>query len=74
MGQITDAAAQHNPELVRLMGNMKDQLLIALIKRLADEKGELTIPVTEVDDTWCAMIQIEVSVEKAFKFKVLKKS
>lgn len=33
------------------MENFRDQLLIVLIKRLADKDGKLVIPVAETDDT-----------------------
>jgi len=54
MGTGTDAArAAGNVAHADAIDNMKDQLLIVLIKRLLDRSGggdTLTIPVAEVDD------------------------
>ena len=37
-------------EHARVLDDLKDQLLIVLLKRLVDKNGELSVPVAEIDD------------------------
>lgn len=48
MGFGIDLAREHAPEHAQAMDNMKDQLLIALVKRLG---GKVEMKVSELDDT-----------------------
>lgn len=51
---------------------MKDQLLIVLLRRLADKDGNIAIPVAEIDDTgmWTASFSVNNQI---FNFVVSKK-
>lgn len=52
MGSGIDMARAAGNELhAEVMENFRDQLLIVLIKRLADKNGQLVIPVAETDNT-----------------------
>ena len=74
MGIGTDLARELAPEHAQMMDDFKDQLLLALIRRQADENGRLTIPVKEVDDTGDVMLAFSVDQDtRAFKFMVVKK-
>jgi hypothetical protein len=58
-----------------VLDDMKDQLLIVLIKRLADAKGVLVLPVAEIDDTGRDILSFSVDpVTRAFTFQLKKKS
>jgi len=59
------------PEHAAMLDDLKDQLLIVLIKRLG---GKITLPVAEVDDTGQDMLSMSVDPEKGFYFEVIKKS
>ena len=48
MGQGINLAAQLNPEHARAIDDMKDQLLIVLVKKLG---GQIMIPAAEIDAT-----------------------
>ncbi len=48
MGKGTDAARRAAPEHAQLIDDLKDQLLIAFLRRLG---GQCLIPVKEVDET-----------------------
>ena len=48
MGQGIKLAAQLNPEHARAIDDMKDQLLIVLVKKLG---GRVMLPVEEIDNT-----------------------
>lgn len=70
MGIGIDLAAQENPEHAKVIDNFKDQLLLTMIKRLG---GNVSIPISEVDDT--AQDVLMMSVENgAFNFEVVKKT
>lgn len=54
---------------------IKDQILIALLKRLADEKGNVVLPVDELDNTGQNIVEMEHDIHnRAFNFKIRKKS
>lgn len=57
-----------------LIDNMKDQLLIVLIKRLANDEGKLKIPCEEIDDTYNDTLAFSVDAKKVFHFQLGKKS
>lgn len=46
-----------------LVSNLKDQMLIALVKRAVDDDGVLLIPVAEVDDTGQDLMHVMCDVE-----------
>lgn len=48
MGKGIDLAAITNPEVARAVEDMRDQLVIVLLKRLG---GSIEVPVAELDDT-----------------------
>jgi hypothetical protein len=60
MGSGIDMARANAPEHAALMENFRDQLLIVLIKRLADKDGKLVIPVAETDDTGGDLLAMSV--------------
>lgn len=69
MGLGVDLARAQAPEHAAVIDNFKEQLLIAAIKRLG---GEISIPITEVDDT--AQDLLFMSIENGeFKFEIRKK-
>ncbi len=77
MGQGIDLAKAENPKGAKLLDDMKDQLLIALIKRAGNK---ITVPVSEVDDTYQDILYMGVEENNAMKgaptfiFEVRKKS
>lgn len=74
MGTGIDAARPLAPEHAALLDNMKDQLIIALIKRLA-KGGRLILPVAEVDNTGSDILSFKVDFEKrGFVFELSRKS
>lgn len=71
MGTGTDAARDLAPEHAALIDNMKDQLLIAFLKRLG---GEIVMPVSEVDATGDSLFAFRIDFEKRnFHFELRKK-
>jgi len=52
---------------------MKDQLIIALMKRLVNSENKLIIPIAEVDDTGCEMLSMELD-RPNFIFEIVLKS
>jgi len=71
MGSGVDMARDNAPEHAALIDDLKDQLLIVLIKRLG---GSVTLPVAEVDDTGQDMLAMSVDPITGFYFEVVKKS
>ncbi len=59
------------PEHAAVMDDLKDQLLIVLLKRLG---GVASIPVTEVDDTGQDMLAFRIDENRVFHFELRKKS
>lgn len=79
MGKGVDAArAAGSGVHADVMENFRDQLLIVLIKRLADKDGKLMIPVAETDDTGGDLLAFSVQgvggPAPAFHFELQKKS
>lgn len=72
MGKGIDIARSLAPEHAALLDDLKDQLLIVLLKRLG---GKLDVPVSEVDDTGQDVMLFSVDLEtRVFRFEVQKKS
>lgn len=63
-----------DPNLVRAIDNMKDQLLITLVEKLAGLNKELVLSVAEIDGTGDRMMVIETRADqRSFAFKVTRK-
>ena len=72
MGIGIDLAGKHAPEHAAALDNMKDQLLIVLIKRLG---GDVTIPIEEIDGTGGALLSLSLDPDtRTFRFVASKKS
>lgn len=72
MGKGIDLVRPHAPEHAAALDDMKDQLLIVLIKRLG---GKVTIPVAEIDGTGSDLLAFSVDpVARTFRFVASKKS
>lgn len=71
MGTGIDMARADAPEHAEVMDNMKDQLLLVLVKRLG---GDITIPVSEIDDTGQDLMEMQLVDGPAFRFVMSKKS
>lgn len=72
MGSGIDAARAEAPEHAKVMDNFKDQLLVALLKRLGPR---VTIPISEVDATGDSVVSMAINQEtRAFEFVVGRKS
>lgn len=69
MGKGIDLAREHAPLHAAVLDDFKDQLLIALVKRLG---GSVSMPVAEADDTggWVLMFSVNDGV---FNFQVSRK-
>jgi hypothetical protein len=75
MGAGIDAAREFAPEHAAVLDNFKDQLLIVLIKRLADKNGRLDLPCAEIDDTARDLLAFSVDHDaRIFHFELRKKS
>jgi len=69
MSEGIDLTRLGAPEHARAIDSFKDQLLIALVRRQADSKGELTISAVEVDTTEHVMLKMEANPKLGeFKF------
>ena len=72
MAKGMDAARADAPEHVLALENMKEQLLIVFLKRLG---GNVSIPVSEIDDTGNDLFAFSVDIENnLFNFTIWKKS
>lgn len=56
-----------------LIDDLKDQLLIVLLKRLAVD-GKVSIPVEEIDDTGGDVLSFSIDESRVFNFVLGKKS
>lgn len=74
MGKGIDAARAQAPEHAALLDDFKDQLLIALIKRLAGKKGTFDIPVSEVNATGRYVLSFSVPNGTVFHFVLEEKA
>ena len=62
-------------EQAAMVARLKEQMLIVLMKRLADDNGKFEVPVSEVDDTYQDMLEFEVDQDrKVFVFTLSKKT
>lgn len=73
MGKGIDAARGESPLHAQVLDDFKDQLLIMLIKRLADKNGVLEIPVAETDATGGDLLSFAVR-DRTFVFQLGRKS
>lgn len=71
MGKGIDAIRDQDPHLAALMDDLKDQLLIAFLKRLG---GKITMPVVEIDDTGGSLFMLRFDpAARAFHFELKRK-
>lgn len=73
MGKGIDLARPHAPIHAAVLDDFKDQLVIVLLKRLADKDGNVSIPLAEMDDTYEDLVAFSVR-ERVFHFEVRRKS
>lgn len=71
MGLGIAAAAPDAPAHAQLINDMKEQLLIVLLRRLG---RSLSIPVAEIDDTGGEMLAFRVDQNNTFHFTLRKKN
>ena len=64
MGKGIDLVREHAPEHAAVLDDFKDQLLLALIRRLG---GNVSIPVAEVDQTGGFVLSMRI-VDNVFIF------
>lgn len=69
MGKGIEAARLDAPEHAAVIDELKDQLIIVLMKRLG---GSASIPVAEVDDTGGDTLSFNI-IDRVFHFKIGKK-
>lgn len=69
MGKGIDLAREHAPEHAALLDDLKDQLLIVLMKRLG---RRVSIPLAEVDDTGNDLLAFSIQ-NGVFNFELRKK-
>lgn len=68
------------PRASEIMGptvvdRFKDQILITLVKKLADKKGRVVLDVEEIDDTGQDLLSMEANhVNRTFTLKLTKKN
>lgn len=73
MGKGIDMARADAPEHAAMLDDLKDQLLIVLIKRLAVD-GKLDLPVAEIDSTGGDLLAFSIDPEtRVFHFELRKK-
>lgn len=75
MASGIDAAREAGAvEHAALMSEMKEQLIIVLMKRLVDKDGWLRIPIEEVDGTGGDLLSFSVDFDsRIFEFHLSKK-
>jgi hypothetical protein len=72
MGKGIDLAAIDAPEHAAAIENMKEQLLIAFLRRLG---GSVAMPMAEIDDTGQLLLALRLDVDaRVFHFELQKKS
>ena len=69
MGSGIDLAKTDAPEHAKALEDFRDQLLIALLRRIGPE---VDIPASEVDETWGYVVAMSVK-DRTFHFEVRKK-
>jgi len=67
MGRGNDLAFKENPEHARALHDMKDQLIIALVKELG---GKIDLPVSKIDNTQGLALSFRITPERIFQFIV----
>lgn len=70
MGTGIDAARGEAPLHAAVLDEMKDQLLIVLLKRLG---GTASIPVSEIDDTGMDLLAFRIDEQLVFHFALSRK-
>ena len=71
MGKGVDLAREDNPEHAAVIDSFKDQLLIVFLKRLG---GNVSIPLSEVDDTGRDLLAFRIDGDQVFHFEIRNKS
>lgn len=69
MGKPIDLARIYAPENAQVIDDMKDQLLITLVKRMG---GKVDIPATEMENTGENLLSFRI-VNEVFMFEVSKR-
>ncbi len=69
MGRGIDMARADAPEHAQAMDDLKDQLLLVMVKRLG---GKVSIPVEEADQTGGYVLEMNV-IDRVFNFTLEKK-
>jgi hypothetical protein len=69
MGKGIELARQEAPLHAAVLDDFKDQLLLALIRRLG---GKVSIPATEVDETGGYLLAMNIA-DGGFNFELVKK-
>lgn len=73
MGKGIDLARPGAPIHAAVLDDFKDQLILALVRRLTNDGADtLTIPVAEVDDTGGLLLAFKIE-NRAFVFSLRKK-
>lgn len=72
MGKSFDIARDFAPEHAAVLDDLKDQLLIVLLKRVADAEGRVRMSVAEVDNSGRYFVAFTI-VDGRFDFLVTKK-
>ena len=71
MGKGIDLGREQSPALAQALDDLKDQMLIVLVKRLG---GKVVLPVAEVDDTSGDLLDFRIDENRNFIFEARKKS
>lgn len=75
MGKGIDLGRPDAPELAAVLDDFKDQLLIEFVRRLMDKKGDLIVPVKDIDGTGGYVLDFRVDPQlKNFIFHLNRKS
>lgn len=75
MGKGIDLARQYgDPRAAQAIEDMKDQLIIALVRRLANKDGTFSISAAEIDNTGGLLLKMDAEPNKSFTFTLVHKS
>lgn len=76
MGKGIDLAkTPENEKALELLDDLKDQLLIVFLKRIAPVGTKVTLTVSEIDDTGNDLFALEVDpISKTFTFQIKNKN
>lgn len=72
MGKGIDMARGDAPLHAQVLDDFKDQLLVTLLRRLADKDGHVEVPVADVDANGAYLVAFSVR-DRVFHFEVRKK-